>query len=148
MKRTRVIYVLLLFCSPLVSFSAAPSGKLKSVSICKINTTPSIYVGSKSEVHALYETDGMNYSYLHDPLVPGKSCESGGIIEIGYVGQTQRQSVSRFREIEKSICEKRGKGALCVLTADVRAEVQVLKDKDGLYVNLIEVWGFRFHNRK
>lgn len=115
-----------------------------STSICDIQRNKSAYIGKTVLLHAVYETDKSNFTYLRDKRSTLKECSTHKIIELASVSLMHDASVLNFFKRGDLICQEKKRPVVCNLTANVTAEVQIMDGGDGLTAYLLKVIDFNY----
>ena len=114
-----------------------------SVSVCEIVTHKNSYIGRTVEITALWKTDNLHYSYFEDPKAKS-NCHAQNLIQLGYMDKMHDESVIRFFDAGKKLCEAKNQLSTCVQTARVEFIAKIMSDKDGLYIHLDKVLNYKY----
>ena len=110
--------------------------KEQARSICELVNGEGLAEGMLVRLAAEYRTDKSHYAYLIDP-----SCGKEGVISISVQGAAPDDSVNKFYASSDQLCLDRGTPYICVLSANVTADVKIVRSESGEFeADLLKVY--------
>ena len=112
-----------------------------TLSICEL-VSQGLEEGRTARIAATFRTDGLTYSYLIS-----RGCGKDGVLELQDKERTSQRSVISFLDAGDRRCIEKGAGALCVLEANIDADIQIVRNRDGrLAAKTLDVNKFEYVN--
>lgn len=118
---------------------ANPDVSSDAVSIC-VFAANGIVEGQTARVAASYKTDKSHYAYLVN-----EGCGKSGVLNVGDMEPILEETVRNFYDAGDQWCAKNGTQYLCVIEAEIDADIKIIRSQDGkLAAELLKVHAFSF----